>query len=212
MNYRMVRQFSNNAIDNIFNFFYKIVDFGKIWIDVFWAFVEVWEAFFLIFYNFFMYFYYLLLLGVDKSTESKATFVFWRRLPQRSAYVPPTILSRDVSNPVPGLYGRESVAKTISAAASAGAAAKSTVADTVKSASDLMRRTPDAAGKKPFFRTISASLVDFMTDAWTAIKKPFMKIADYFASRMRPVREEVPAQGSLIDEYMKEYERKRKRK
>ena len=64
MKYSMVKQFSNAAIDNAFNFVFKIVDFGKILLEVFWGFVDIWAAFFGIFYNFFMYFYYMFLYKI----------------------------------------------------------------------------------------------------------------------------------------------------
>jgi len=35
MDYRLVKQFSNSAIDSFFNFFYKIWDFFKVLIDLF---------------------------------------------------------------------------------------------------------------------------------------------------------------------------------
>ncbi len=209
MNYKMVKQFSNNSIDNFFNFFYKIADFGKIWVDVFWAFVEIWEAFFLIFYNMFMYFYYLLLLGIDKSTtESQSTLFFWRRGPKRSPYLPSKVYVKDLPNPVPSAYGKQAVTKVAQTATAATGSAKQAVTETIISATEKLRKAPGGQ-KKPILRSMLEFFSEFFTNVGEFFKKPALQIADFFASRMRPVREEAAAQGSLIDEYMKEYEQKR---
>ena len=207
MNYRVVKQFSNSAVDNFYNFFYKIVDFGKITVDFLYSFYEIWEAFFLIFYNIFMFIYYLLLFGIDKSTESRSTIFFWRKLPMRQAYKPSSVFVRESysHNPIPSMYGKEAAAKVSDVGNAIGSAAKEGVTTTVKK----MRSLPSGArlevGKKilEFFVTFGQTLkAIFVT--------PFVKIAEFFANRLKPVREEEDRGRSLIDEYMKEYERKRK--
>ena len=212
MNYRMVKQFSNNAIDNFFNFFYKIVDFGKVWMDVFWAFFEIWEAFFLIFYNIFMYFYYLILLGIDKSaTESQSVFFVGKRMPKRVAFTPQKVYTRDAGAPVPGVrYGRQAASKVAEATVSVSTAAKEAVAETVSSATDKLRKP---SGGKGSFRMRFLNFFDELYKTILGIfKAPFLKVVDFFATKLKPVRDQDQgASGSLIDEYMKEYEQKKRR-
>lgn len=212
MNYRMVKQFSNNAIDNFFNFFYKIVDFGKVWIDVFWAFFEIWEAFFLIFYNIFMYFYYLVLLAIDKSaTESQSVFFISRRVPKRAAFAPQKVYTRESGGSAPARYGRQAASKVAETTVSVSAAAKEAVAGTVASAADKLRKPP-SGGKGSFRMQFLNFFDDLFKTIWAVLKAPFMKIADFFATKLKPVRDQDQgASGSLIDEYMKEYEQKKRR-
>ena len=68
MKYTMVKQFSNAVIDNMFGFIFNIVDFGKIMVEVFWGFVDIWAAFFLKFYNPIKYVYNLFLFIIDRRT------------------------------------------------------------------------------------------------------------------------------------------------
>jgi hypothetical protein len=207
MNYTLVKQFSNNAVDNFYNFFYKFVDFFKILIEVFWAFYEIWEAFFLIFYNAFMYVYYFILFVIDKSTESQSTIFFWRRLPRRAAFKPSSVLTRDSLNPIPAMYGKHSASKIADITSSAGSIA----GKTVSRAADKLRVAPSGAkvdiGKRilEFFANIIEGLKNIFVN-------PFKRAADSILKVMKPVKEEEasPKSVSLIDEYMKEYERKKR--
>ncbi|MFA5519873.1 MAG: hypothetical protein WDA74_11520, partial [Spirochaetota bacterium] len=89
MKYSMVKQFSNAAIDNVFTFFFKIVDFGKLMVEVFWAFLDIWIAFFLIFANIFMYIYYLFLFLIDSGSEAAPPAAFsGRQKYQKSSKIP----------------------------------------------------------------------------------------------------------------------------
>ncbi|HOS40041.1 MAG TPA: hypothetical protein PLG31_09925 [Spirochaetota bacterium] len=202
MNYTIVKQFWNNSVDNFYNFFYKIVDFFKIWIDVWWAFFEIWQCFFLIFFNFFMYFYYLFLFMLDRSaTESQSRIIFWKKIPQRVAYTPAKAYVKDVVNPIPGMYGAQPVKKV----------AETVTATTAKVAdvSQILRKAP------------SGGKVSIIRRALEGVSELFRSIKDFFAGLFKPAAEmigrkmkhvdEEPQSKSLIDEYMREYERKKKR-
>jgi hypothetical protein len=96
----MVKQFSNGAMDNIYNFIFKWVDFGKVLLEVFWAFLEIWQAFTLIFYNIAMYFYYLFLFFIDRGTEeTQATRIFRRPISKRLSSTPSVRLSSEIAIP-----------------------------------------------------------------------------------------------------------------
>jgi len=136
MNYSLVKQFANNSIDNFFNFFYKWVDFFKVFLEMILSFVDIWVTFFQIFSNAYLYFYYLLLFGIDKSAESSGGLRFWRKIPKRVAYSPSKVYVREIHNPVPGMYGKktaEAAAQTVAKAATASTqAVKDTVSATVQ--------------------------------------------------------------------------------
>ncbi len=206
MNYRLVRQFSNSMIDNIFRFFYKIVDFGKIWVDVFWAFFDIWEAFFLIFYNLFMYVYYFVLFIIDKSTESRSTVYFWKKTPTRVPYTPSKVFMKDMANPVPAMYGRQAASVVTQAASSVGTLAQKAVAS---SASRLGAPASGARG------SVVKKILEFLSNLFggvaDVIMAPVGKIQEMLSRKMKPVKEDhVQPRGSLIDEYLKEYEQRKK--
>jgi hypothetical protein len=207
MKYSMVKQFSNAALDNIYNFVFKWVDFGKVLLEVFWAFLEIWQAFFLIFYNIAMYFYYLFLFFIDRGTEeTQATRIFRRPISKRLSSTPSIRLSPETGNPVPAAYGKAATAAARTAdAMAAGLASISTPP-----------RNP-LSGKAGGKRNTMKSTAEFFSDLAARIRKIFMGpvqgIANFFADRIRPVKEEEhpaePKKRSLIDEYMKEYEKQR---
>lgn len=208
MKYTMVKQFSNGALDNVYNFFYKIVDFGKIMIEVFWAFVEIWQAFFLIFANIGMYFYYLFLFIIDFSAdESKGTLMSFKKGKTGVSRTPSISISGSGS-PRPSVYtkAKDTTKSAVSAAASTA---------------DSIRPGAKGTGAKG---SIIKSTLEFFSNFFSSIASfftaPFKALAGFFGPKMKPVREE-PVQasstrlsgsgsGSLIDEYMKEYEQKRK--
>ena len=210
MNYTIVKQFSNNAIDNFFNFFYKWVDFFKILLDVFLAFIDIWVTFFQIFSNAYLYVYYLILLAIDKSTQSSSSIFSWRRLPTRVAYTPSKVYIREAHNPVPRMYSAKSAtaaAETVSkAAASSGKAVKDTVSATIQKFGNRPSGVKVDRMKKvlEFFAGLMSSIKRFIT-------APVRTVAEFIVRKMRPVRDEEPAGNkSIIDEYMREYERKRR--
>ncbi len=202
MNYTVVKQFYNNAIDNFYTFFYKIVDFGKVLFELFFAFYEIWEAFFLIFINIFMYIYHTILFIIDKSTESRWSIFFWRRIPKRSAYRPSRAYTADSYNPIPAQYGK--------AAITAASAATSATVRAVSEGARKIRSTPSGARVSPL-KKISEIFGSIASGIGKAVLWPFRTIGLFFSGRMKPVKE-APASGkSLIDEYMKEYEQRRGR-
>jgi hypothetical protein len=211
MNYTMVKQFSNAAIDNIFKFFFKIVDFGKVMYEALWAFFEIWIAFYLIFYNAFMYIYYLLLFGIDRGAEeSRYTVLFWKKAPKGVSRTPGVRLSSE-PNPIPAMY--RVTAKKTSQAASAASETASRVTSAASEISEVVFSS-SSKGKKSIFKSMGEAVSNFFFALKRTLFKPFEAIANFFNNRMRPVREE--EQGteqkskSLIDEYLKEYERKKK--
>jgi hypothetical protein len=201
MNYTLVKQFSNNAVDNVYIFFYKTVDFFKILFQTLIAFYEIWEAFFLIFYNIYKYFQYLLIFAVDKSTESESTFYFWKRIPVKVSYKPSSVLARDSFNPVPAMYGKHAAAKF----SGSGTAAKTAVI----SAARKLQVAPSGA-KIDITRRVLEFFENIFKSIMNILFKPVDTISDFISRRMKPVKEEPPKSGSLIDEYMKEYERKKR--
>lgn len=213
MNYSLVKQFSNNAIDNIFNFFYKWVDFGKVFIELILSFVDIWVTFFQIFSNAYLYFYYLILFAIDKSTQSSSGFTFWRRIPRRVAYSPSRVFVKDIHNPVPGMYGKKTAetatattVKLAKATAAGGQAVKDTVSATVQKFGNRPSGVKTDRLKKllEFFAALFKSIKNFVT-------APVRSVAEFIVGKMRPVREEEPgANKSLIDEYMREYEQRRR--
>ncbi len=197
MKYGLVRQFYNQSVDNFFKFFYKIGDFFKMLVELFWAFYDVWEAFFLIFFNLFMYVYYLLLFIIDKSSESQARVYYNIKIPKRVPFRPGRVYDRYAVNPVPAMYGRE---KAVPAAVSA---AVSTSADKLNMAASGARGS------------LLKAVVEFTGTVVSLIKKavlfPFRALGGLLLRRARPVKEEsIPRGRGLIDEYIKEYEGRKK--
>jgi hypothetical protein len=196
MDYRLVKQFSNNAIDNFFNFFYKIADFVMVVVDMFWAFVDIWYQFFMIFINSWLYIYYLTLFAIDKLTMSK---MFFRRRSSRHAMPGSAIYQTRIVLPVHPMYGRVEIPKPAQAAAQA-----------VQSAAAISAKSVTGAMKKNVTKDAGESLVLFYTRLARGVSNFFKRIAAFF-KELRPVRDETPEKKkSLIDEYMREYERKKK--
>lgn len=191
MNYRVVKQFWASTVDNFFNFFYKIVDFIKIWADVFWAFIDIWYHFFAIFGNLFLYIYYIFLFIIDRTTESGTNIILTSRLPKRVPFKPQKAYIKDSYNPIPAMYGVKSAA--------------STALDSI-----TPMRTAPKGTKTNIIKTIFVLLRDVAELIIDIIKKPFIAVTNFAVRRMKPVKEEPYKSGSLIEQYMKEYEQKRK--
>ena len=208
MKYSMVRQFSNASIDNIFTFFFKIVDFGKVLNEAFWAFLEILIAFFLIFYNALMYVYYLFLFLIDYSAdESKGSYISFRRRKPGVSRTPKITLS-NAPNPIPSMYGQG--AGAVTSAASRG----------IRNAASSIKPAPvSRTAKRQIGKTILEALSNFFGTITGFISKPFNSIGQFFGTRMKPVQaDDMPSQHgrtrmqgkSLIDEYIKEYEKKKR--
>lgn len=224
MKYSMVKQFSNAAIDNAFSFVFKIADFGKLLIEVFWAFVDIWLAFFGIFYNFFMYFYYVFLFMIDRGSESSGPTLRSRRRSQKVSRIPSVSLDRTPSI-VPSMYRVKTVAsdtgKSISASVSSSmGSATAKTADTVQKVLSPIKapiKSIPKGSKKPFFKSLLEFIVEYFVTVKDILTKPFILIAEFFAGKMMPVKEHEPKNAepsrriSLIDQYMKEYEKQKKK-
>ena len=218
MKYSMVRQFSNAAIDNAFSFVFKIVDFGKIMNEAFWGFVDIWMAFFGIFYNFFMYFYYMFLYMIDRGSESSGPALRTRKKSQKVSRIPTVSLDRTPSI-IPSMYRVKNTASETSKAITSSVSNVSTkTADTVQKVLSPMKATPSGRGsKKPVFKSIFEFIVDYFVTVKDILTKPFILIAEFFAGKLKPVKEVEPKNQeptrriSLIDQYMKEYEKQKKR-
>lgn len=218
MKYSMVKQFSNAAIDNVFNFGFKIVDFGKLMVEVFKAFLDIWIAFFLIFFNIFMYIYYFFLYLIDRGAESGPPTPLRKRQKFQKKSKIPTVSISKAPNPIPAMYRvtqkAAGSAKTFTEKVDSAA---SKAVETAQKALPPVK--PSGGGSK---RNIVKSVLEFIVDFFKAVKdiifKPFTAIADFLAGRLKPVKEierkssESRGQTSLIDDYMKEYEKSRRRR
>ncbi len=207
MRYTLVKQFSNAAIDNAYSFVFKIVDFGKVFVEFLFAFLEIWIAFFLIFYNIFMYIYYLFLFFIDRGTESSGSMLRWRGMRPMTTHAPSVSISRGATS-VSGLYGVQKKAE--SAASKTAEAAGSTV--------ESVRSFASVKGKGSFFRSIGDFFVDLFKGIGRVIAAPFKALILFIERIVQSRKEKASAAKagddgagkSLIDEYIKEYEQKRK--
>jgi hypothetical protein len=200
MRYTMVKQFSNGVIDNIFSFFFKWADCGKMFLEFLWSFIEIWIALFLIFYNAFMYVYYLFLFFIDRGTESSAGMFRIRGMPGKTSSIPKFEISRGPTT-IPPQYGRQAVASA--AVKTTGAAAPFT----------SLRTSASAGIKKSPIKVLFASLVDFFKFLARIVVAPFKKLVLLFdrGVELRKQREaEKDKSKSIIDDYIKEYEHKRR--
>ena len=204
MDYRLVKQFSNNAVDNFFNFFYKIVDFGQVLVDVFWAFMDIWYHFFMIFINGWLYLYYLLLFILDKLSVSgffshKSSSRGFK--PGANAYV------HDAFVPHNPMFGRPEIISVpkITLAPKASGRAKAVAAST-----PISRPTPPSGRKLSLANDVAEPVHRAFSRFFLGIKKFFLRFFEILSFKLRPVREEEKPGGGLIDEYMQEYRRKKK--
>jgi hypothetical protein len=203
MKYTVVKQFSNGFIDNIFSFVFKWVDCGKMFLEFLWSFIEIWIAFFLIFYNAAMYVYYLFLFFIDRGTESSAGVFRIRGTYSKTSYMPKFDVTK-VPTTVPGMYGGAARAAADAAASKATVAATQTLTS-IRSAAQGM--------KKSAIREFFSSVYDALKALGSFIALPFKKLVLLFdrGADLRRQREEESGESkSLINEYIKEYEQKRR--
>ncbi len=219
MKYSMVRQFSNASIDNIFIFFWKIVDFGKLLIEVWWGFYDILAAFFLIFYNFFMYIYYLFLFLVDRGSESGGPVTMATRSRSSAKSKIPTVRIDNSPTPIPAMFRVKTPSSISSNTANIASTVTAKTAETVQTALKPLKSSVSGSGaKSSFFK----SILEFFADIFITIKdfivKPAVYFKEFISGKLTPVREsdlktnEASAKGSLIDDYLKEYEKQRKKK
>ncbi|MCL2154321.1 MAG: hypothetical protein FWH53_01515 [Leptospirales bacterium] len=226
MKYSVVKQFSNVAIDNAYTFVFKIVDFGKILSLVFWAFVDIWAAFFGIFYNFFMYIYYLFLFVIDRGSESTGTIGI--RQSQKLSKIPsidfektPSVIpSMYTKKSTPSMIGKTITTPTVQVAPKTTTTVGSTSSEKLSGTSTgtlvPLKPSYSSGGKKSIFKTIYEFIVEYITAIKNIIVKPFKFIFGLFSKKLQPVKEGEAknvesAQGTgLIDQYLKEYEKKKR--
>jgi len=211
MKYTIVKQFSNQAIDNMYNFIFKIVDFGKLSYEAFWGFLEIWIAFYLILYNFIMYFVYIFLFMLDRGAdESRSTLVFWKKSSGRMSTTPNVKITKSSFNPVPKMYGGSgTISKPVKSSIEAVA---SVTKDTISS---IKTSAPKSGLKKNWLKIILESIANFFIVLGEIILKPFKAFINFFEDKMKPVKEgdskKAPQRESLIDSYLKEYEKSKKK-
>ncbi|MBP7735090.1 MAG: hypothetical protein KA369_03880 [Spirochaetes bacterium] len=215
MRYTVVKQFSNGVIDNIFSFIFKWVDCGKMFVEFLWSFLEIWIAFFLIFYNAFMYVYYLFLFFIDRGAESSAGMFRLRGSYSGSSTIPKFEITRAPSS-VPPQYGSQVVTKTAEAVGKTAGAVATKTAEAASQTLNAFRSGGSAAArgvKQSFFKELLSALVDFFKFIGGILAMPFKKLVLLFdrGKEKRNMRQaESDSSKSLIDEYIKEYEQKRR--
>jgi len=205
MKYTMVKQFSNGALDNIFNFWFKIIDFGKLLLDALWGFAEIWIAFFLIFYNLFMYVYYFFLYLIDRGAEETGPKFSLRKNYTKKSSAPKLKLSQS-PNPIPAAY--RTASDTIKQATS-------TVKDTSENIRNRSKKT--STYKRNIFERMINAFGRFFVSLKKVLLSPFHAISSFFEKRLKPVpaKESKATKGSqekrsLIDDYLKEFEQSKK--
>ncbi len=215
MDYRVVKQYLNDAIDNFFKFFYKIADFGKILVDTGYAFFEIWYNFAMFFINIFLYVYYLILYGIDRMSMSSAPIFFWRKKGSatRRDFVP--AYNKNMINPVSGMYSKgKTVSSSISSSASrtvsSVANAASAGANNVQSAASSVVAAKVSV-KRNIFSDIFKAIGRFIAGIFKAIFHAFQSVWNFLLSKLKPVKEQPVGRKNLIDDYMKQYESRKKR-
>lgn len=217
MDYRLVKQYLNDAIDNFFNFFYKIMDFGKVLFDTLLAFGEIWYHFFMFFVNIFLYCYYLFIYGIDKLTLSSAPVFFWKKSGSstRGEFVKSKAYNRTSFSPASGAFGsaaRETyrtgtnIASTV--AETASSAVNSTVGTAQAAAESVVASHVSPRGTNlivRFFSFIGRGIAGF----FMAIGRVFSSFWSFILSKMVPVKEQPVGRKNLIDDYLKNYDQKK---
>lgn len=221
MDYRLVKQFLNDAIDNFFKFFYKMIDFGKASIDFLLAFWDIWYNFFMFFINLWLYLYYLFLYLVDHYAMSTSSISVWRKQYSMKAPRLKKAYSRNMVNPVSGAFGK--VAQSASTATeSSGRFLKKTVTGTINTGAAAVEKvtvvaesTASAgakvgAGMGNVFASVVKGFVGFFAAVGGGICSVIKALFSAIASRLTPVKEQPVGRHNLIESYMREYEGKRK--
>ncbi len=211
MDYRLVKQFYNNAIDNFFNFFYKIVDFVKVLLDVLLSFLDIWITFFSIFANLFLYIYYMMLYAFDKMTMSSTGVFFWKRSYSAKGQRLNKVYKKDIYNPIPASFGKiaDQTVSVLSQAPSAIKSQASAAVNSITSTAAPFKPSSPSGGKGNMLKSIGEALVDFGYSIWRPLHNFFSYHWKNILSKLKPVRETQPTRKSLIDDYIKEYEKKK---
>jgi len=150
----------------------------------------------MIFINYWLFGYYLLLFFIDKLTMSG---LFSRKASARSIIPGVKAYRPDMVVPMNPMFGKVHIPKpSISIPAP-----KVVVPVSAKSKSGVMKRNVP--------REAAEGLISMIRGIGRSIYRVFKNIADALGSKLKPVREEEDDhKKSLIDEYMREYERKKR--
>ena len=177
-----------------------------------------------------MYIYYLFLFLIDRGSESTGATIIGMKKSQNVSKIP-TLDIEKTPSVTPSMYKPKSatpstVPKPITTPAPA--APKTTTETVRKTSSDIIPGTssstpiplkPSYSGKsakKSILKTIVEFIAEFAAAVKNIIVKPFKFIAGFFGKKLQPVKEneaknaELSKGVSLIDQYMKEYEKKKK--
>jgi hypothetical protein len=168
-----------------------------------WSFIEICIAFLLIFYNIYMYIYYFFLFLIDRGSETSSGVFRLRGTYGKTSHVSkfeitggPTI--------IPPMYG--SIQKF-----------DSVVNKTATGAAGIMLKTVRSSAPKGIKKSTPVKSLNSFFDALISFSQiivyPFKKLVLLFDRGMeiRNERETKPDdRKSLIEEYIKEYEQKKK--
>ena len=154
---------------------------------------------------------------IDRGAESGSPNLRTLRKQQKVSRIPSVNFDRTPAV-IPSMY------KVKYAGGSAGKTISTTVenvsksVDTVqKSLVSMKASSPGKGLKKSFFKSVGDFIVDYFVTVKNIITKPFKVIANFFAGKLMPVKEEdakkaeTAKRTGLIDQYMKEYEKQKRR-
>ncbi len=206
MKYAMVKQFSNGVVDNFFTFLFKWVDCAKMFLEFAWSFIEIWLAFFMIFYNVYMYIYYFFLFLIDRGSETSAGYFRLRGTYSKVSYMPKIEITSAprVSHPM------------YRATTKAGTAVDSIMKKTAETAGvAITSLKPQVSHKvrKSFLKRFLDAFGNILIGLGRILTWPFKWFISLFGHGVESRNLIKTASGetkSLIDEYMKEYEHKKK--
>jgi hypothetical protein len=202
MDYRMVKQSWNSSVDNFFNFFYKISDFLRVSVDLFWAFFDIWYNFVMIFVNIFKYFYFMLLFIIDTMTMNRYSLFFWQKSRVRLSKKPVTVFDPSKPNPIPAMFGKSGGAVSMTVSAAGSAVASTTQAVKSMSAATITGSARPSGGRINIFRKIAEFFADIFKAVAERITRMFKGLFTLLARKLTPVKEdEVAGRKSLLDQY-----------
>jgi hypothetical protein len=214
MDYRLVKQYLNDAIDNFFNFFYKIADFGKVLIDTGLSFYDIWYNFVMFFVNLFLYVYFLLLYAIDRMSMSDTPLFFWRRKGTSTRRDFQRAYNRNMINPVSGMYAKptgKSVTTPISSGTSQNSSTKASSGN-VQSSSASSVVAARVTVKTNLFSRFFSAIGNIIAGIFIGIFTLFKNLWEFLISKLKPVKEQPVGRKNLIDDYMKQYETTRKKR
>jgi hypothetical protein len=163
--------------------------------------MDIWYHFFMIFTNAWLYLYYLGMFIVDKMTVSG---LFAHRAHARHS-LPGANVPAGRPSPMFGKVAIPSISSPVKPVAAAAKAATS-AAQTVVS-----RPSAAKGARKSVVKELLKGILDIFRRIFNVISIRIKRIVEFLSFRMRPTREESPSEKkSIIDEYMREYSKKKK--